>query len=93
MKERILKSVVNVFALIANYKTHTNFFIIQNLVEIYLSTKFSYPTQQYYLHFFTERYVYYDDKKSDRINAIEHFIQEEVEAECYILNRELDVLP
>ena len=91
MKERILKSVVNVFALIANYKTHTNFFIIQNLVEIYLSTKFSYPTQQYYLHFFTERYVYYDDKKSDRINAIEHFIQEEVEAECYILNRELDV--
>ena len=91
MKERILRSVINVFALLTSYRTDNNLYIIRNLVEIYLSTKFSKPTQQNYLQLFADRHAFYYDQKKKSPQEEDQFFLEEVEAECYIINRELPV--
>ncbi len=91
MKERILKSIINVFAILTSYRTDNNTYINNNIIEIYLSTKFSKPTQQSYLQLFADRHAYYYDLMRNSFQDRERFFLEEVQAECYIINRELPV--
>ena len=72
MKERVVKSLISLFALLANYEKDTNFIILQNLVEIYLSSKFSRRTKNRFLVQFEEAYKEINDlsqKEKDVITS------------------------
>ncbi len=91
MKEQSLRSIINIFALVANYGNNANSHLFQSLVEIYLTSQFSNTTTELYTQKFIEELQRLDKLKVEHGSAWKMFHREETEAQCYILSRELSL--
>jgi ABC-type multidrug transport system ATPase subunit len=90
MKEKALASIVSIFALVAVFKPGKGFTLITNILEVYLNSLFSRPTSERYLDLFRQRLQEYIAYKNNRAEAVfEKFFEDEMDANCYILSREI----
>ncbi|WP_088654692.1 ATP-binding cassette domain-containing protein [Geofilum rhodophaeum] len=92
MKEKALASVVSLFALVAVFKPGKGYTLITNILEVYLSSLFTEKTTERFMDYFRQKIKdYLDYKNNHGAEEFERFFEAEIDANCYILSRE--VLP
>ncbi|MDG5800572.1 ATP-binding cassette domain-containing protein [Marinilabiliaceae bacterium ANBcel2] len=92
MKEKALKSIVSLFALVVVFKPGKGLTLIRNILEVYLSTYFSKQTTDEYSELFVKKVKDYLSQVSDDKFMSNHHFLEELEVHCYILSREISLL-
>jgi ABC transport system ATP-binding/permease protein len=89
MKERALESIISIFALAGVIKPSRGYTMITNILEVYLSIHFSKHTTEAYLEKFTVKLQEYAAIRQKKISDFDAFLDNEIEAHCYILSREV----
>jgi ABC transport system ATP-binding/permease protein len=89
MKEKSLNSIVDFFALVGNKVRFTGPQFMANLVEVYLAIQFSTPTVEAYLKEYNAKAKEYGHKRTDPSFNWDGFFKSEIEAQCYIISREV----
>jgi ABC-type multidrug transport system ATPase subunit len=90
MKAKTLNSIIRLFAIMSNFKPGKGNSIISNIIEMYLSTHFSKQATETSLEALARFQHDYDNQRRNNPNNWETFFDSEIDANCYILSRELE---
>jgi ABC-type multidrug transport system ATPase subunit len=91
VKNKTLDSVLRLFALIGNLKQGKGFSVMTSIIEMYLTSQFSKQTVESSLEILSIYIHDYNKIYKTNPDNWEFFFENELDAQCYMLSRDLDI--